>query len=168
MQESFVQFADTVTVTAATVLTLESTTGSLVPAGSLTLVAAAGVVLHDDMTAAASNKPLVIDADYESEGDGTLTVQTGKTVTSNKSDVTITAWDVTFDGGISAGTASIVIHGAEATQTIGLGTTPTNMAIEDAELGRMTAAGTAARAGPRPPARGVGEARFDQWVRRPS
>jgi hypothetical protein len=62
------------------------------------------------VTTEASNKALVIDADYESEGDGTLTVWTGKTVTSNKSDVTITAWDLDLDGSLTAGTKTVSIH----------------------------------------------------------
>jgi hypothetical protein len=106
----------------------------------LTLVAGSGVALLDDMTTTTSNSPLVIDVDFESEGDGTLTVQTGKTVTSTKSDVTITAWDVDLDGSLTAGTKSIVVHGAQASQTIGIGSSLTrNMEILDVELGRMTA-----------------------------
>jgi hypothetical protein len=97
-----VAFADAVTVVAKEVITLEATSGSIIPAGSLTLTSGSGVVLHDHMTGAASNKPLVIDADFESEGDGTLTIVTGKTVTSNKSDVTITAWDLDISGSLTA------------------------------------------------------------------
>ena len=87
-------------------MTLESTTGSIVPAAKLTLVAGSGLVLLDDMTTSSSNSALVMDVDFESEGDGTVTVWAGKTVTSNKSDVTITAWDVVMDGSLTAGTLS--------------------------------------------------------------
>ena len=48
-----------------------------------------------------------MNADYESAGDGTFTVITGKVVTSNKSDVTITAWDMDLDGSLSSGTLTI-------------------------------------------------------------
>ena len=83
-----VQFADDKTFSAETMMTLESTTGTLVPAGVLTLIAGSGLVILEDMTSAVANKPLVFDVDFESEGDGTLTVQTAKTITSNNSDVT--------------------------------------------------------------------------------
>lgn len=73
------------TLSAETVLTLESSTGSIVNAGLVTLSAGTGVTILDDMLGAANNKAVVIFADYESAGDGTLTVWTGKTITSNKS-----------------------------------------------------------------------------------
>ena len=73
-----VQFAHDKTFSAETMVTLESTTGTLVPAGKLTLVAGSGLVILEDMTSAAANKPLVFDVDFESEGDGTLTVQTAR------------------------------------------------------------------------------------------
>ena len=44
------------------------------PAAKLTLVAGSGLVLLDDMTTSSSNSALVLDVDFESEGDGTLTV----------------------------------------------------------------------------------------------
>jgi hypothetical protein len=81
-----------------TLITLEAT-GRILPAGSLTLNAQTGVYITDNMTTATSNKALVINADSDSNGSsGTLTVATGKGITSNKSDVTITAWDVDLAG----------------------------------------------------------------------
>ena len=134
-----VQFTDGVRVAAETLMTLESTTGSIVPAAKLTLVAGSGVMLLDDMTTSSTNSPLVMDVDFESEGDGTVTVWAGKTVTSNKSDVTITAWDVVMDGSLTAGTLSISVHGSKISQTIGIGLLTQNMEILDGELGRLTA-----------------------------
>ena len=134
-----VQFTDALMIPAETLLTLESTTGNLIPAAKLTLVAGSGVVLLDDMTTTATNSPLVMDVDFESEGDGTLTVWAGKTVTSNKSDVTITAWDVVMDGSLTAGTETISVHGSKVLQTIGLGGTGQDMHIESLELQRMSA-----------------------------
>ena len=133
-----VQFADDKTLSAETMMTLESTTGTLVPAGVLTLIAGSGVVILEDMTSAVANKPLVFDVDFESEGDGTLTVQTAKTITSNKSDVQITAWDIDLDGSLTTGTLAISIHGAKVSQTIGIGASLSqNMEILDGELGRL-------------------------------
>ena len=92
------------------------------------------------MTTSSSNSALVMDVDFESEGDGTVTVWAGKTVTSTKSDVTITAWDVVMDGSLTAGTLSISVHGAKTSQTIGIGASLSqNMEILDGELGRLTA-----------------------------
>jgi hypothetical protein len=68
-------------------------------------------------------------------------VATGKTVTSNKSDVTITAWDMDMDGSITTGTKSYSIHGAKTTQTLGLGLTAKDMHISVAEASRMTTNG---------------------------
>jgi hypothetical protein len=134
-----VQFADGVRVVAETLMTLESTTGNIIPAAKLTLVAGSGVVLLDDMTTTATNSPLVMDVDYESEGDGTLTVWTGKTVTSNKSDVTITAWDVDLDGSLTAGTKTLSIHESSASQSVSLGWTGGNMHLHAMELIKITA-----------------------------
>jgi hypothetical protein len=89
------------------------------------------------MTSAAAAKPLVFDVDFESEGDGTLTVQTAKVITSNDSDVTITAWDIDLDGSLTAGTMGLTIHGAQANQALGVGALTTDLVLEDAELGRI-------------------------------
>ena len=131
-------FTDLITVTAKTVLSLEATTGAIVPAGRLTLVAGSGVVISDNMTGGATAKALVIDADFESEGDGTISVANGKTVTSNKSDVTLTAWDLDLDGSLTAGTQTLSIHGSKTAQTIGMADTAANMHIGNDELTKLT------------------------------
>jgi len=125
-------------------MTLEATTGgvsSIMPDQRLTLLAGGGLIILNDMTTQTSNKPLVMDTDFESEGDGTLTVWTGKTVTSNKSDVTITAWDVDMGGSLTAGTRTLCIHGSKVEQTIGLGGTAKDLHITGPELQRITATG---------------------------
>ena len=80
-------------------------------------------------------------SDYESAGDGTLSVAATKTVTSNNGDVTITAWDLDLDGQLTAGTRSICLHGAKILQTIGLGSTTSNMHISNSEVLRVTTSG---------------------------
>ena len=67
-----------------------------------------------------------------------LHVASTKIVTSTKSAVTITAWDLDLVGSLTAGTLAITIHGAQASQTIGLGSSG-NMDNDDTELGRITA-----------------------------
>jgi hypothetical protein len=76
-----VGFTDGRTITAYTTMTLESSTGRIERAGTLTLNAGVGIVVQDDFGGAPlTTSLLVINADYESAGDGTFTVVTGKTV----------------------------------------------------------------------------------------
>jgi hypothetical protein len=132
-----IQFASGAIVTAATQLTLDPGTATIVRAAALTLAAGAGVVLHEDMTTTTADSALVIDADDDGSGDGTLTLVSTKVITSNKSDVTITAWDIDLAGSLTAGTEAISIHGSAASQTIGLGSA-FNMHLSDDELGKLT------------------------------
>jgi hypothetical protein len=140
-----VSSTDGLVISAETLMTLESTTGSVLLAGKLTLIAGSGLVLLDSMTTTNAAKPLVIDADFESEGDGTLTVWTGKTVTTNNSDMTITAWDMDMGGSMTVGSKTFSIHGSKVGQTIGIiglnSAQSRNMQISTAELQRMTASG---------------------------
>ena len=58
--------------------------------------------------------------------------------------LTITANDVDLkgtDSGITTGTAGMTIHGATATQTIGLGSDSRTMQITDTEIGLITTTG---------------------------
>ena len=142
-----VGFTDGKVITAETTMTLEATAGSIPLAGILTLTAGSGVVLLDSMTSGANGKSLVIDADFESEGDGTLTVWTGKTVTTTTSDITITAWDLDMSGSMTTttGDKTVSIHGSKDAQTIGIiglsSSVNRDMQISTAELQRITATG---------------------------
>ena len=120
-------------------LTLASTTGSIAPAGKLTLKAGCGIIVLDSLTTATSSQALVMDADYESEGDGTLSLISTKMLSSSKSDVTITAWDIDLDGSLTAGTSTLSVHGSKVGQTIALGATTKDLTIESEELQRITA-----------------------------
>jgi hypothetical protein len=119
---------------------MEATTGSIENAGALTLTAGSGIIFLDSMTGSAVNRSVVFDADYESHGDGTLTVTVDKAVVTNNGAVTVTAWDIDLDGSFSSGTAPTTLHGAKTDQTLGVGTQK-DMQVSDAELGRMTSAG---------------------------
>lgn len=72
------KFTDAVTVTAKTLITLESTTYQIQPTGRLTLQAGAGIVVLDTTEVTSLNTFLVFNADHVEEGDGTFTVTTGK------------------------------------------------------------------------------------------
>ena len=78
--------------------------------------------ITDNMTGAATNKALVINADADSHGStGTLTVATAGSIDSNDSDVTITAWDLDLDGTkIDAGTKSLTGYSTPRTLEVTL------------------------------------------------
>jgi len=143
-----VGFTDARTVVARTLLTLEATTGNIFAEGKLTLKAGTGIVILDDMTSISSGGgAVVINADYDSHGDGTLTISTNKNVNTNNSDLTITAWDTSFlldtnivsynihtGNFVKTGSGYISIHGSKVAQTIGLGATSGQMHITDIDL----------------------------------
>ena len=66
--------------------------------GTLSLAAGSGIVFLSSLFGANTAKTLVINSDYESAGDGTLTLVTSKVLISNNSDIIITAWDVDLSG----------------------------------------------------------------------
>jgi hypothetical protein len=140
--DNTIAFANGVTLTAETLLTLEATTGSIVPAGELSLIAGSGIVVWDNMISTANGaSALVMNADFESGGDGTLTIVGDATVQSNDSTIVVTAWDLDVSGTMSAATKAMTIHGGAVDQTIGMGGTAMDMSMTDAEVGRMTATG---------------------------
>jgi hypothetical protein len=136
-----IRFATARLVQSHKLLTLEATAGTLVPSGTLTLEAGSGVVVLDNMTSASVGNAIVFNADFESQGDGTLTVVGTKTITTNNGNLLITAWDVDMAGSVTVGTASLSVHGAKVTQTFGLGSTNQDMHITDAEVGRLSTNG---------------------------
>jgi hypothetical protein len=137
-----IDLTDGRTLTADTILTLAAHTSGLVPAGKATLKAKEGIQMLCSLTNAAAAKALIIDADMDADHTGTLTVATGRTITSTKSDIQITAYDLDLAGtaAIDAGTLSMTIHGGYPSQTIGLGAAPSagNMHITDGEVSRMS------------------------------
>jgi hypothetical protein len=129
-------------LTAETLMTLEATTGGIVPEGRLTLRSSGGIVILDNMRSLQTgSSPLVINADYKDEGDGTLTIANGKEVMSNDSLITLTMWDIDLQGTITSENNRVSVHSAKYGQSIGLGGTVKDMQITDAEIGRITAHG---------------------------
>ena len=80
-----VGFTDGRTVSAKTIMTMEATTGLIIPNGDLTLKAGAGLTFVSNLLGAVSGKLLTMSADYESAGDGTFTVATLKTLVKKSS-----------------------------------------------------------------------------------
>jgi len=145
-------FTDGRTVSAKLTMTLESTTGSIQPRGSLTLLAGTGMVLHNDVTSTGGGLPVTLNADYELQGDGTISVAAGKTINTQNGDLLITAFDIDLQSRwesntlleaiLNAGIASISIHAAKTDQSIGLGPTSQDMHVTDSEIGRIIAGDT--------------------------
>jgi hypothetical protein len=132
------------TLQSATSLTLKAQASKIVASGAATLEATTGIFIQDTFDGTdAANNDITINADFDSTGVGTLTLQTGKTLTSNNNIVYITAYDVDLDGKITTGTKMTVIQGSQDDQTIGLGAAPSpvNMHVEADELERITATG---------------------------
>jgi hypothetical protein len=136
-----VSFTDLRTVSAESILTLESKSGRVLASGDVTLNGGMGIMLLDDVDNRLNNKVLVINADFESAGDGTLTLIASKSLTSNDSKILLTAWDLDLAGTVLAGIDTINIYGALTSQTIGIGVVAKDMHIEDSELGRIACTG---------------------------
>ena len=134
-------FTDGRQIMAKSIMTLEATTGFIEPAGAITLKAGTGVVLQDSMRSKATEKLVTINADFETAGDGTLTITSGKTVDSCNSDMIVTAWDLDLQGMIDVGIQALTIHGAREDQSIALGTAVQNLSIDNQELSQVTADG---------------------------
>ena len=129
---------DRLTVTCRTMLTLEATTGGIVPQGSLSIRTGAGVVLLNDVTSdPTGGAPLVIRSDYDSEGDGTVTVAAGSSLDSNGNELLLTIWDLDLQGYVNSHGADTTIHPVVVDQSFGIGKTPRNTHLSDAELGRV-------------------------------
>jgi hypothetical protein len=137
--DNSVRFSDDLTITAKTTLTLQSFTGSVFPSGALTLKAGSGIVCLNDIKSLTPSRPLVMDADYESGGDGILTVATSKILDSNKGTVTVTAADVDFGGIVRSDL--LTVHTATAGGTMALGTFVRNFTISSDDMQNIIAKG---------------------------
>ena len=140
-----IRLANGMTMVASTTMTLAASTGSVTALGTVTLKAGSGLVLLDDLvgSGASSNvsKTIVLDVDFDSTGDGTLTVLASKSVTtSSSSDLIVTAWDVDLSGSLIVGSGQASIHGAHSGQTIGVGSVK-DLHMSGVELGKVSAAG---------------------------
>ena len=125
-------------ITAKTIMTLETSTGNMMKQRELTLTAGSGMVILNSLNSAFTDQLVVINADYESTGDGTLTIAAGKTVKSNDSDMYITAWDLDLQGSLDMGSEAATMHASQAAQSIGIGATPQDFWMTSAEMNRIT------------------------------
>ncbi|MEX2360504.1 MAG: autotransporter-associated beta strand repeat-containing protein, partial [Gammaproteobacteria bacterium] len=129
-------FQNTVTVTATAggiVLNGDGTT--MTAAGALTLDAADGVTVNDNLTVATN---LTVDADTDDNGSGTFTVVASTTTATTAGTIGVTAADVALAGSLDSGTATTTIT-ASNDGDIDLGAATGGLVVDDAELGRISA-----------------------------
>ena len=127
-------------LTSAGEIKLAATTGKVTAAGMLTLNAADGVTIEDDVT---TGGQLDIDADTDAgDDDGTLAVFAGATVDTQGAALNITAEDVALLGSLDSGGSLTTIVDSDG-DGIGLGATPAvnGLDISGAELENITSAG---------------------------
>jgi hypothetical protein len=126
------------TLTASTLMTLESSTGAIKSINDLSLKAGAGLVIQDNLNMDAG-KTLVMDADYDSAGDGVMTVSALRTVNSYSNTI-VTAFDIEIAGFLQANTAALSIHGSGPSQTISVGIpSGKQMHLTNMEINRIVA-----------------------------
>ncbi|OYP35811.1 beta strand repeat-containing protein [Rhodopirellula sp. MGV] len=113
-------FAAGASVQSAGTLTIAATTGGINSTGALTLIAADGINIEDDLTTLGA---LVLNADSDVDLDaGTLHVAAGAAIVTNNSALTIIAADLDIQGSFNSGTASTTIQNSDG-DDIGLGST---------------------------------------------
>jgi filamentous hemagglutinin family protein len=132
-----ITIASSKTLSSAGQLLLRSQTGGIVGNGSLTLEANTGITIFNDMTTSGLT---TIDADHNANGDGDLTVSSGRVLATSGNELRIIASDLTLDGSIQTNAGSVSIT-RSSLGTIGLGTATGNMTISNDELGRIIATG---------------------------
>ncbi len=125
------------TLDSAGILSLRSSTGGITGNGSLTLLAANGMSLFDNLTTSGTT---TIDADHNADNTGTLVVSSGRTISTSGSDLFISAADLTLDGSINANQGAVSIT-RSGMGTIGLGTALGDMGLSGEEMGRIIATG---------------------------
>ena len=154
-----IAFADGVTVTSPTALTLATTNGSLSGAGALTLNADDAITLNGSMTTAGTTN---LNSDTGNDGVGTLTIADGVKLDTTAGDLNITAADIellhTTDDNIDAGATTIT---ATNNRSIGLGATAGDMTITGAELANITATSLTLVTGSTATINGVNSAQSD-------
>ena len=138
---AFIEFIDGSQIRAKTVMTLENTSGTIKADGTISLLAGSGIQILNNFGNKKAGSSLLLNADYESEGDGTLTVAVGSIVDSNNASVMITTWDCDLQGSLTAGDKQVSIHAAAPGQLIGLGNTAKDLHLSDAEMGSLSCDG---------------------------
>lgn len=110
--------------------------GNLVGAGALTLNAANGIALNNSLVTSGA---LHINADFDGNGTGQLTVATGMSVTTNDNPISILSAELNLSGFSNSGTANTTLV-ATAGRSVRLGLGTADYTIDNSELQHITAA----------------------------
>ena len=138
----YISIAGGVTLTSATSITLDATTGGILPDAAVTINANNGITINDDITTQASGA-VTIDADVDANGSGDFTLAATKTLNSSAGaidTVSITADGLVLDGSINAGTGDVSLLPSNSS-TVGLGAGAGDFSLADAELDGVTTSG---------------------------
>ena len=125
------------TLKAKTELTLASMTGSARYECRVTLLAADGITILTDVTGI-GNEALVLNADYETFGNGVLTVGANKKISSTNTVITVTAFDLDLQGSLDAGSSNLIITGSLNDEMVGIGDSIGHLNVDNEEMQRMT------------------------------
>ena len=139
----YISIASGVTLTSADSITLDATTGGILPDAAVTINADNGVTINDNLTTQASGA-VTIDADADANGTGDFTLVATKTLNSSTGAVdtlSITADDIILSGSINAGAGNVSLLPSNST-TIGLGAGAGDFSLTDTELDNITTSGT--------------------------
>ena len=100
-------FAANVVLQSAAEITLAATTGDMTATGALTINGDDGVTFDDSLSASGT---LTINADSSpGDDDGTLTINTGATISTTNQAINITADSLSIDGSVDSGNAATTI-----------------------------------------------------------
>jgi len=118
-------------------ISLGAQTGGISVQGGLTLDAKTGVTL---LHSVGSTGNLFFEADSDAASDGTFTLSTGATVTTNNMNMDITASSINLQGSIACGAGSTTLLHSTVGGEMHLGAVSGSLfSLTDAELGRITA-----------------------------
>ena len=115
-----------------------ATTVNGATAGHFRVIADNGVTLTESLT---TNQQTTINADFDNNGTGTLTVAVSRTLSTTDNTLSVTAADVDLNANsaLDSGAAATSIT-ASNNRSIDLGGTAGDLSLSNAELGRITAA----------------------------
>tara|TARA_B100001964_G_scaffold47486_1_gene53099 strand:- start:3945 stop:6218 length:2274 start_codon:yes stop_codon:yes gene_type:complete len=133
-----IAIASGITITSGGSMTLDSTSGGITAAGALTLLAAGGVFLNDNLTSSGTGA-ISINTDTDKDGTSDLTIASGMTLNTNNNSLLLIVNDLFLNGSINSGNASTTLKISDGS-TIGLGYSSSyGMNIEGTELQNITA-----------------------------
>ncbi|MCH1430692.1 MAG: hypothetical protein L7U87_08070, partial [Chlamydiales bacterium] len=132
------QIADSLTLSSAGDMQIDTTTAGTIAEGSLTLTADKNLVINDDVVA---NGVTSLTTDNDQDGEGSFTLAEGQVIDTNEQALEITTQDINLLGSIDVGAARLDLL-AQTETDIGIGTYETSQFdLSNDELSRVEATG---------------------------